>query len=1105
MADNPYAKFVSTTTPDDNPYAKFTPKTSEVASDSPYAKHVKEAPAKEAEGGGWFPTAREFKEEGFLGRVLTGTGVLEKEKEQPKPKEPDMTLKESLSATWKGVTEHPLDMAKAFTRGVIEDPELLYPGLWEGELLRLGQAAKAAEAVGAAANAEKKLEGAAKLVAHAKAVGGTAARAGAVGAAFETAAEAAQDKAVNVQRVVNTAGNFAAFGGTARAAGEIVGALKTPEGETKTTRTGTVEEQIKRDREEKKLRAAEARKREAEAFKPPKLELEPYQSWKKAQGENKVTVQDYKKYVDDVTRAHEDNVMKLEEKHNERLALKKATEEANLKQERVEHSIDEAAPMLAPKDVGFGHVQDFLHTMNKIAWNTKVEANDIKAAVPHEEIRKDMTMALEKQDKWAGLKTDEERRKMLYGSYESKDSVLKSLKRASEARKFGQVAEAETGMVGALEKLRIMRDTGNYKKYETFENISKTIKGLENVIDMWENKPSQESAIPVLKHIQDNWFEIGKKARDLGLMKGLLRNYVPHMLNFKEFKGSEFEKNAILDKVMGIMKPSLFERDFTLPRFYQTMKDLEEALGRTGIIVEKDIAKLYEQYNNSMLKAIAEKNLVNNLKETPVFKDSKEKILREPSKEAVKDGYVAFTGENAGALEGLLVHPNFVDQMGFVFRQKDPNQFIRAVKNVTMLGKTIQTTASLFHFKSLAESTLVSSPLAFVKEVFTGGSGIRAAKKAFETGDKDGSHRMNMWHDAGLMLGTEDIERSIVGEAGIWADKMLSKFGPEVKLVQRATTPFDKYVIQNVNKLTWDYMHTGGKIFVANLKFDQMKRAHPEMPDAQVAKEVASWTNNTFGGLDWSEIAASAQHDLTKAIAMKAYGQSGRELAQIMVFAPDWTASTIRSFSEALPKELSKPSMAKFREGVSGVWNPKTRQDLARRYVINVAITYLTIMNGVNYALSGHPISQNKEGKKTKIDRGDGTYIQLAKHSMEVPELITEPSSVGNKLGFVPKSFSELAIGRRNPFTAKSTIKDDSAVNRVLAVLESFEPMPVSSAMQAPTGEGAKRAAFSMLGAPVLGQTNAAHTSHAVQRERLKKRLERKKENLMKKREALNK
>jgi hypothetical protein len=277
------------------------------------------------------------------------------------------------------------------------------------------------------------------------------------------------------------------------------------------------------------------------------------------------------------------------------------------------------------------------------------------------------------------------------------------------------------------------------------------------------------------------------------------------------------------------------------------------------------------------------------------------------------------------------------------------------------------------------------------------------------------------------------------------------------------------------------------------------------MTDAQVAKEVASWTNNTFGGLDWSEIAASAQHEMTKAIAMKAFGQSGRELGQILIFAPDWTASTIRSFSEGLPKELSKPGNWEFRKGIEGVWNPKSRQDLARRYMLGVAVTYFTVMNGVNMALSGHPIWQNKEGKKTKIDRGDGTYIQLAKHSMEVPELLSDPASFGNKLGFTPKTVSELAMGRRNPFEAKSTIKDDSALNRIKAVMESFEPMPISSAMQAPTGEGVKRAAFSMLGAPILGQTNAAHTSHSVQRERMKERLVRKKEKLMKKREAMNK
>jgi hypothetical protein len=249
---------------------------------------------------------------------------------------------------------------------------------------------------------------------------------------------------------------------------------------------------------------------------------------------------------------------------------------------------------------------------------------------------------------------------------------------------------------------------------------------------------------------------------------------------------------------------------------------------------------------------------------------------------------------------------------------------------------------------------------------------------------------------------------------------------------------------------------------------------------------------------------------------LKAHGIEGRELGQILLFAPDWTMSTLRSVSEALPRELSKPQNWHLMEGVKGFYNPKTRHDLARRYVFNTAVTYFTVMNGLNYALSGHNLWDNKD--PYRLDLGDGTTMQMAKHAMEVPEMfggamknekgtVSEKEfsafgkAVGNKLGFIPKTISTLAMGRTNPFTATSSVKEDGVVSRTKAVLESMLPFPVSGAAQAPIGEGTKRAAFSMLGAPIYGKTNAQNTSHAVRRERAIARAKTRLENLRKKKE----
>jgi hypothetical protein len=110
---------------------------------------------------GWIPTMEQMKHEGFAGRVLTGLGVFEKPLE-PAVQEPEMSLKESLKAMGESIISRPLDTAKAITRGLIEDPELLYPGLWAtapvkiaGTLGKIATAGKAAGSIMTTGNATR--------------------------------------------------------------------------------------------------------------------------------------------------------------------------------------------------------------------------------------------------------------------------------------------------------------------------------------------------------------------------------------------------------------------------------------------------------------------------------------------------------------------------------------------------------------------------------------------------------------------------------------------------------------------------------------------------------------------------------------------------------------------------------------------------------------------------------------------------------------------------------------------------------------------------------------------------------------------------------------
>ena len=65
-----------------------------------------------------------------------------------------------------------------------------------------------------------------------------------------------------------------------------------------------------------------------------------------------------------------------------------------------------------------------------------------------------------------------------------------------------------------------------------------------------------------------------------------------------------------------------------------------------------------------------------------------------------------------------------------------------------------------------------------------------------------------------------------------------------------------------------------------------------------------------------------------------------RDFLQIMMFAPDWTISTVRAMTKAFPGSTSNPVNAR----------------LSQQYAFRTALIYGILMNAANYQLSGHSI-----------------------------------------------------------------------------------------------------------------------------------------------------
>lgn len=767
-------------------------------------------------------------------------------------------------------------------------------------------------------------------------------------------------------------------------------------------------------------------------------------------------------------------------------------------------------------------VQDTINNIAKDTWESKVFRKEVEDLVPDENIRKRMTMALEADKEYDRLYTDKEMRQKLYG--DEPEVRAKKESAAALQRQYNEPIlkenQVDIGMIEAADRMKQKLENPNTKWKNEAEKIDyqQRLERLTYAIDKLKVLPSEEHAIPVLERVKERFNTIGKEALDRGMIEGMRNNYVTHVLDWSKSLLNRKQKLDLADYLFRTAKEPRFNRDFTESRIYSTIRELEKAIQgwadlqgikNTGIVVEKDIAKLLQTYENSMRTAILHDKMIKHFENymmegtglpglIKVTEDNARNVIK-----ANQNDYVKFKGIGSKAIGDYLVHPDLVDSLKFIFRENDPNVVQRFLGSVSHLSKSLNTIGSLFHAYSLSQAGATAAPGQFFKEAFKGFPGIRAAVEHFEKGTS--KEQVEYALKSGVVLGTEDVQRTIVADVGKWADSMVDRFNDkDLKIVRQVTDPLDKQILQRMNRFTWDYMHTGQKLHMFNYFANEMKMKNPHLSDAVIGREVADFVNSTFGGLNWLQVASAVENKYMKAFAMKAAGIQGRDWAQILMFAPDWTVSTLRSFTNALPKETFKPWKWDIKEGAKGFVNPKTKGDLARRYVFNTMVAWSIILNAINYAMSGHYIWENED--PTRIDRGDGTSMQLAKHSMEAAEWLRDPQkTLGNKLGFWPKALVTMTTGKAYPSPSAPMIKDNTFIGRTIHSAKAALPFQVGSAMTAPPGEKIKRAAMSMLGVPIYGQTKSQFTSPEVLRERAKKRLESKIERIEKQKERRNK
>jgi len=701
--------------------------------------------------------------------------------------------------------------------------------------------------------------------------------------------------------------------------------------------------------------------------------------------------------------------------------------------------------------------------------------------ITHPGIRDRVTRALEGQLERDVILTDKKKIELLYGTGKTVKGRVDGGMRGALAGMDNLLAQGKVGrsFKGTIEEYKAKRDKLEY----AFKNL--------------ESLPSEEFAIPILALVKERFAVAGALAKKVGLFDATLENYVTHVLDFSKTKMTPEQQKLFTEKIFGEAVKNKLNRDFTVKRQYEFLRELEAKLrdegSAHGVVVLTDIARILPIYEKSIYSAIAFKEMRTSL--SKALSPNGKPWLVPNTPEAIKAGYVEFTGRGSSNLEGLVVHRELVDAMTHLMNISDPNMIVRAMGAISHIVKIVNTMASFFHAKSIIEGALLLDFKGTMKEIFNGAAGVKAAKRAIMAADPTASVKVgkvdyNMVDMIeklmlkGLKLTTEDINRSPTADLGVLLDRGLSKLYPGdtvVPIVQHLTNALESKVIQPFNTFTWDYVHAGGKLMMAVRLFANMKLKNPELPDDQLLEAAATAANRVFGGLEWAKEAGRINNKFASAIAMQATGKTNMERAHILVFAPDWTASGLLSISGAFPKELTKPHKWKVREGVKGITNPKTHEDFARRYVITTAVAWLTLLNGLNMAASGRPIWENED--PTRLEFVDGTSMQVAKQSMEPVHWALDPvGTAAFKFGLFPQAAYIAGTGKQypyKPFAGKGELSapdvedayGSQVLGRALTVMGRTLPFAIQSAMSAPKGDGLERAGLATAGLSQYGQT----------------------------------
>jgi hypothetical protein len=535
--------------------------------------------------------------------------------------------------------------------------------------------------------------------------------------------------------------------------------------------------------------------------------------------------------------------------------------------------------------------------------------------------------------------------------------------------------------------------------------------------------------------VEEYFKTMGDKGQKAGqLPKDLLDDYVTQF-----WTGLRSNEGIVRNLLRSLAKNNTFDPGMSpKSRFamQRVIPSYKEGMAQGMVPTTLDIAKIVRIYGDNLNKAIANKNLIAALKRDKtsdgkpfVIRDTPDEIAHEIAKTAAivdkqweGGGKIAedirkfaitkapreYVTINHPQMRGLKVHQDIAPVMEWMFAAP-PHAVTRMAYAAAVAAKRGIFSYSLFHVKALADAMAgtsvkgwVSVGKSILNPVGLTGPGAYQFLRKGTAGDVV---------DLLVSNGMNVLEKPLEGDITPFSNalKLLQEKNPIIGAPAKGML----IVAQAMDTFLWSTVHPTFKTAAGMAAFEKvlkdstnpslairmsdkvLGKRKTELSRAEAARITASYVNDIFGSLDWFTMAHEVQNAFGRRLALAVTSPQGRRMMQIATLAPDWTIATTRAMAKAIPG-ISQREIAALHQG----------------YVVRSALLVLTVMNGLNYAFSGHSLLKNQD--KTMVDLGDGRKLQFSKHFMEPIHWILNPwQQALNKLGWVIKEPIEQGMNKQ--------------------------------------------------------------------------------------------